>query len=68
MRRQLVCFAHTTDYAAGLTSIPEDKAPSGEGWTGLTKPALSISALSMRLISVRGGCKKVVRIARIQSQ
>ncbi len=48
-----MCWAHA-DYAVGLIDIPEggilkDKDPSGEEWTGLTKPALSISALFMRL-------------------
>jgi hypothetical protein len=52
-------FGHTAAYAVGLTGIPEDKVPSGEGWTGLTKPALSISALQMRLIAARDGCKKL---------
>jgi hypothetical protein len=56
-----VCFRHTDDSAVGLTGTLEDKAPSGEGWAGLTKPTLSISALLMRLIAVGGGCKKVVR-------
>ncbi len=46
MRRRL-CFGTrlTTPWVSPVFNLPEDKALSGEGWTGLTKPALSISAL-----------------------
>ena len=53
--------AHVRTTPWGLTGIPEDRTPRGEGWTGLTKPALSISALLMRLIAVAENAKSCLR-------
>ncbi len=53
---------HTLTTPWVSSNIPEggilkDKDPSGEEWTGLTKPALSISALFMRLTQLAEDAK-----------